>query len=159
MSEQRTFDDFIDWMKESADRVGEQFVSPEDDWLPTMFAVDRRGHMSVGGILGVEPKHYPRILKEFGNTAHAQWMGVILSTWAATLTLEERVALGPDYRIEDDPVRRREVLLIGAGDAAHEVWWEAPIIRSKLTVALGIWQPRDASGGRQVGALQAACKR
>jgi hypothetical protein len=103
---------------------------------------------------------YPAILRAFGEAAGLLQVAVILSSWITKKegwTPEQvHAASESGYRVSEDP-DREEILLLGIGDAEREVWLRAPILRSKLQVALGEWEDMgNQLGGRQPGSLRAA---
>lgn len=141
--------------KTSAETIG-RHLPPDGDWVPAVLCEQKNGEALIATLVDVPPHAYPDVLHQIGASHPLRLAAIVLSSWMVEVAPEEARTAKPG-RAESDP-NRKEVLIIGVADETREVWWRAPILRSKAQVALGEWMPFDHALGRQPGSLIAAIR-
>lgn len=155
MAETLDLEGWTRFAKSSVEAIG-RALPPDGDWMPAVLCDQVDGGSLIAGLVDVPPGAYPDLLRQMGADRPLRLVAIVLSSWMVSLDPEEAKTARPG-RAANDP-NREEVLVLGVADATREVWWRAPILRSKAQVALGEWSRFSHALGRQPGSLIAAIR-
>jgi hypothetical protein len=144
--------------------VQDQFTSPEDDWLPFLFLVNKEEELKV---IGIDPecledkelltqKVIPGLIKEHKAIA----VGILVSGWMFKMNKEE----GEEYLKDDNAIpiskmpTKTETLMCQLFSEDKEESWNATIIRTENKLPeLTKWENLDATAqGRFVDPIREA---